>query len=117
MSLWGKVNASKIYLIPQINYFLFSLQLEIPGSYFKRFKSIFQEFLLKGKQQHMNMRNLQKTVKNLGLGLPNLHYSYAFAHRTLPPERVPPIVQYRAVSVSAYLTLRQFGTKSWGLTI
>lgn len=96
LSLWGKVNALKMNVIPRLNYLLQCLPIAISHKYFDKFDHICKTFLWNGKRARLKLEKIQMPVKKGGMGLPKLvlyHYAFCLRHIAqwmLPPERAPP---------------------------
>lgn len=52
LTLWGKINAVKMTIIPKVNYFLMILQINLPKTFFKQYNDLIRDFLWGKKKSH-----------------------------------------------------------------
>ena len=72
LSLWGRVQAIKMVVIPKLNYLFSMLPLKFPLGTFKTIDKIITQFLWAGKKPRMNLKRLQKKIEYGGLNLPKV---------------------------------------------
>ncbi len=79
LMLWGKVNAIKMVVAPQINYLTGMIPICIPKQLLVRYDKIIKQFLWDGKKPQIRLDKLFESKKRGGLSLPNKkYYSVAF---------------------------------------
>lgn len=71
LSLWGRVQAIKMVIVPKLNYLFNMLPLNIPKTIFKALDKTIKQFIWAGKKPGMNLKKMQKKKEYGGLGVPN----------------------------------------------
>ena len=79
LTLWGKVNAIKMVVAPQINYLTGMIPTCIPKQLLVRYDKMIKQFLWDGKKPRIHLDKLCESKKRGGLSLPNIkYYNVAF---------------------------------------
>ncbi len=79
LSLWGKINTTKMAIVPQFNYISMMLPLIILDRIFKQYNQIVKDFLWNGKRPRINIKKMYSHRKRGGLVLPNVEtYKLSF---------------------------------------
>lgn len=74
LTLWGKVNAIKMVIAPQINYLTGMIALCIPSQLLLRYNNMIKCFLCGTKKPRITLDKLYQPKKDGGLSLPNISY-------------------------------------------
>lgn len=100
LSLWGRAETIKMYLLPKLNFIIASIPLKFPTKWFKDINKLFTAFLWRNKKPRISYKKFIQSRNKGEIGLPDL-YLYYIAFNSIYPLKW------------AYSKLRETGSWEW----